>query len=25
VQQVQLGDRLTIQVEDGHIPVEVRP
>jgi exodeoxyribonuclease VII large subunit len=25
VQQVQLGDRLTIQVEDGHISVEVRP
>ncbi|MBV9256451.1 MAG: exodeoxyribonuclease VII large subunit, partial [Ktedonobacteraceae bacterium] len=25
VQQVQSGDQLTIQVQDGHIPVEVRP
>ncbi len=25
VQQVQAGDALTIQVQDGHIPVEVRP
>lgn len=24
VAQVQIGDRLTIQVQDGHIPVEVR-
>ena len=25
MQQVQSGDQLTIQVQDGHIPVEVRP
>jgi exodeoxyribonuclease VII large subunit len=25
VQQVHSGDQLTIQVQDGHIPVEVRP
>ncbi len=25
VRQVQAGDALTIQVQDGHIPVEVRP